>query len=406
MRNRENTKAGCAAALIGLLAVASAQAATVRVETRTGEAIQEAIDCVAQQGGGRVVVPAGTYPSGTLQLRSNVDLHLEKGAVVQGPGDGHDLQCFPSSLTKASMGRGLVRAWNVTNVTISGEGDFDARGRECFDTSAADLWGRFFHPRQGAVRSKIVQMYKCRNVTFRGVGFLNSSEWTMRMRRCEDVLFDGIRVINDLRFINADGIDVDGCKRMTIRNSRFLTGDDCLAILATRTSPECEPIATEDLLVENCDLESACQCIRLGCPSEDTIRRAVFRNVRMRGYNGVYFDYSERYLTDFDEGYADISDIRFENFSGSLENSALQIVTAPGVKLRGVRNVLFKDFDVMSKEPLRFVGNVFTPYERIRMENFTFNGERLPDGEVKADRSNDAPLKRVRYVAPQPRDAK
>ena len=121
MRNRENTKAGCAAALIGLLAVASAQAATVRVETRTGEAIQEAIDCVAQQGGGRVVVPAGTYPSGTLQLRSNVDLHLEKGAVVQGPGDGHNLQSFPSTLTKASMGRGLVRAWNVTNVTISGD---------------------------------------------------------------------------------------------------------------------------------------------------------------------------------------------------------------------------------------------------------------------------------------------
>ena len=182
------------ASCMAMLAVAEDDASVVTVGERTGEAIQRAIDALAENGGGRVVVPPGTYPITNIRLRSGIELHLEKGAVLSGPTDPRGCVRFPrsKSVTMVNMGVGLIQAWNERDIAITGEGAIDANGAAYFDTSAADFWGSFFRPRKGA-RPEMVQLCRCTNVRMRGVSFLNSPCWTMRIRLCENVDIDGDR---------------------------------------------------------------------------------------------------------------------------------------------------------------------------------------------------------------------
>jgi GH43 family beta-xylosidase len=121
----------------------------------------------------------------------------------------------------------------------------------------------------------------------------------------------------------------------------------------------------------------------------------VFRNIRATGSNGIFFDYPVRYVRAYDEGYMCVSNLVFEGYSGSLRGSAVQIVVEDGVKIRGVRDVVFRDFDVKSARPLRFVGNADSPLENLRFENVTVNGERRPDGPVAPEVRPSRPLRRA-----------
>ena len=158
---------------------------------------------------------------------------------------------------------------------------------------------------------------------------------------------------------------------MKVTRSRFLTGDDCLILRAMREPGSDEQIVCEDVEVSDCDLDSACQVIRMGCPSDDIIRHARFRNIRARGNNGINFDYPVRYLRPADEGYMNISDIVFENFSGDFMGEAIRIVVAPGVKLRTVSDITFRNCKVRSMRPLDFTGNFDSPLKDVTLENCT-----------------------------------
>ena len=376
----------------GVVALA-AYAVDFPVTGKTGKDIQTAIDAAATAGGGRVVVGPGAYPSGTLTLKSNVELHLQKGAVVVGSTNRMDYGGVP--LKEAGrLGVALIRAWNAENFSITGEGAFDMRGELYFDKTKKwrGTHSRFYEPI--ARRYKMLVFYKCRNVRFRDASFLNAPSWTMHIRFCEDLDFQRIKVINDLKFINADGIDFDSCRRVHVADSDFLTGDDSIIMRSIQYKESKEKSLMEDVLVENCRLESACQCVRIGCPSDDAIRNIRFRNITMKGHNGINFDYPALYLSPSHEGSMDVHDVVFENVTGTLTHVAVQIHCAPGVKIRGVRDVLFRNFDVKSAKPLVFVGNFYSKIERIRRENFTLNGERLPDGEFVADCTSVKPLRR------------
>ena len=391
-------------AAVAALGACLAQGADFNVEGRDGAAVQKAIDAAAAAGGGRVVVPAGIYPSKSLRLRSRVELHLMKDALIQGGTNASDYSSLPVS--ESRIGRAFIQAWDAQDIAITGEGAIDGNGRAFFDIArGATKWGRYYHPKPG--RALLVGMWNCKGVKFRGVKFLNSSVWTMRLRRCENLDFEGITVKNDLRFYNGDGIDFDSCRHVRLRNSDFLTGDDCIVLRAIREKGDVGKFVCEDVEVSDCNLESGCQCVRVGCPSDDTIRNCRFRNIRMKGWNGIFFEFPHFYLRQDEDGYANVHDITFENVTGALDNNAAQIVVGDGIKIRGVRDVMFRNFDVRSKLPLNFVGNVYSPVVRIRRENFTLNGERLPDGEFEAPCTNAKPLRRrqpgeYNYKKPEP----
>ena len=365
------------------------------VGEKTGAAIQTAVDAAAKAGGGRVVVPAGEYPTGSIRLRSHVDLHLEKGAHLLGATNSAAYFSFPDevcSFHPEDSTRVFVYAWDETDIAITGEGVIDGRGHSFFDTTKR-MWGHFF-PKPPCERPRMVQFVRCRGIRLEGVTFLNSPCWTMLIRLCEDISATGITVQADDRIINSDGIDFDGCRKVRVTKSTFSTGDDCIVTRAIR-EPDGKKVVCEDVLVTDCSLKSACQCVRMGCPSDDEIRNVTFRNITLHGRIGVNFDYPARYLRPGNSGLMDIHDVLFENITGDLGYGPFVIAVEPGVRIRGVRNVTFRNVNVGCKKLAKgFVGNVHSKIENVRFENVTIAGERRPDGVVAADCTNAGPLVR------------
>lgn len=194
---------------IGLLA------AVVTVPVGDGASIQKAIDEVAAQGGGRVVVPAGEYRSPSLRLKSNVELHLAKGALLRGGTRSEDYFDFPvdvCAVRPEKSGRVFIYAWDAENIAITGEGIIDGRAKEFFSRTESE-WN-FTWPKPEAPRPRMVQFVRCRNIRLEGVTFEDSPGWTMLIRLCENLTVDNVFVNADHRVINSDGIDLDGCRHV------------------------------------------------------------------------------------------------------------------------------------------------------------------------------------------------
>lgn len=386
------------AALLAGCAALSHNPVEKTVKVSSGAEIQAAIDAVACAGGGKVIVPAGRYEVGSIRLRSGVELNLAEGALLLGSTRCEDYFSFPEevcAIRPENSSRVLIYAWDEHDVAITGKGVIDCQGPTFFDKTKFAYGGSFFWAKPPCERPRIVQLVHCRGVRLEGVTFKDSPGWTMLIRQCEDVAVDGIQVLANQHMINSDGIDFDGCRHVRVTRSRFKTGDDCLITRAMRDPNKDERVICEDMVVTDCELDSACQCIRMGCPSDDTIRDVTFRNVKCNGHNGIYFNYPARYLRSDDEGYMDIRNCVFENFTGEFTGSAIQIDAEAGVKLRAVKDITFRNFDVKSRRPLRFVGNVHTRFENVVFDNVTVNGERQKDGEVDGQYTEAGPLKRV-----------
>ena len=357
---------------------------------------QKLIDEAAAKGGGRVVVPAGVHETKSLRLRSHVELHLEKGAVLRGSVKHEDYFDFPvdvCAVRPESSGLVLLYAWDEEDISITGEGMIDGQGPEFFPGCDKSRRHKGLWPKPVLPRPRLVQFVRCRNVRLQGVTFKNSPGWTMLIRLCENVFVDSITIDNDRRIINSDGIDFDACRHVRVGESRFSTGDDCLILRAMREKASDTAIC-EDIVVSNCVLNSSCQTIRIGCSSDDTIRNAVFKNIRASGSNGIFFDYPVRYVRSYDEGWMSVSNIVFDGYTGSFRGSAVQIVVQDGVKIRGVKDITFRNFNVKTDNPLRFVGNADSPIEGIVFENVTVNGKKRPDGPVSPKIHPSKSLKR------------
>lgn len=405
------------AAALCLFAMCKPSEKVYTVEGNTSSDIQAKIDKAFSQGGGKVLVPEGTYDVGSIQLRSNVELHLEKGALLLGADYSEAYDSFPEEICAIQpelSSKVLVYAYDAENIAITGEGVIDGNGPKFFDTSDPEA---IFYPKPPVERPRMVQFVNCDGVRLEGTTFKDSPCWTMLIRFCRNIEVKGITITADQRMINNDGIDFDGCSHVRVSDSHFKTGDDCLIVRAMRESAD-QHVVCEDVIVSDCELNSRCQTVRLGSPSDDVIRNVLFKNIKAVGNNGIFADYPTRYLNSDDEGYIDISDIVFDNYSGTFEGSAVQIVSQPGVKIRRADAFVFRNFDVKSDQPIRFIGNAGHEIGSVLLENFkaevqepgepcevkgcnglefkgvTLNGTAYPDGLVKSEPGDDSELVR------------
>ena len=331
-------------------------------------AIQKAIDAAAAAGGGRVVLPTGKIRSNSIRLKSHVNLFLPRGCELVVGDRVEDYFDFPTdvcSVRPESSSRVFIYAWDAEDIAITGEGTVEGQGPKFFDDAKKEKGARFW-PKPPWPRPRMVQFVRCRKVRLSGVTFKDSPGWTMLIRLCENVQASGIKVLADQRMINSDGIDFDGCRRVRVSGCTFKTGDDCLILRAMREKPG-DHVVCEDVIVTDCTLDSACQTIRLGCPSDDTIRHARFSNIRGRGYNGVKLECPVRYLRPDDEGYLDISDIVIDGYTGTFEGAPVQVFVEGGVKVRNVSDITFRNFDVTGKLPVLLRGNADSPLRNVRL---------------------------------------
>jgi len=229
------------------------------------EQIQAAIDSL-REGGGRVTVPPGTWYSGTLWLRSGVELHLEAGAVLKGTNQPEDYPFWDSTVEGKAVSRrvgprAFVRAYDCENVAVTGLGMIDGDGG-CGGTIDGP-YGAEGHPQN-------LQFVHCRNVTVRHISLRNSGSWMQVYHACDKVLLDGISVWNHPGHHTNDGLDIDGSSNVKISNCDIDSHDDALVFKSTGPSP------CRNIQVVNCHMRSNCHGIKFGTESV-----GGFENIRI-----------------------------------------------------------------------------------------------------------------------------
>ncbi len=233
--------------------------------------LQKQIDACAAQGGGRVTLSPGIHVCGTLELRSNIELHLEAGAVLQG---SHDIKDYPqqegASAAKDDHKRHLILAHNCDNVAITGRGVIDGQGPAFWQEQKHDR-GWIYAKEQRV--SPMVEITECRDVVIDGVTLRESPGWTLHLESCERVRLNGIRVDNHRFGPNNDGFDVNGCRDVMISQCHIDTCDDAIVLKTSANTQSCERITISD-----CVLSCNCAAIKCGTESFHDFRQIVVNN--------------------------------------------------------------------------------------------------------------------------------
>ena len=251
--------------------------------TNDAKAIQAAIDACHGAGGGTVLVPAGaTFLTGSIVLKSFVELHVERGAVLAGSADPAD---YTARFHVTALSSGVVRddsdatlilitAQDAHDVAITGAGVIDGAGRHFIEE---DLGYIYKCPNQ---RPFTVFLLGCTDVTMRDVRLQDAGLWCVRLTGCENVLITGIRIDTDLKYPNADGIDLDRCRRVRISDCEISSGDDAISLKACEEFPEYG--ITEDIVITNCTLQSTSSAVVVGVDAVADIRNVTVSNCVIR----------------------------------------------------------------------------------------------------------------------------
>ena len=227
------------------------------------EYIQAAVDKAAQKGGGRVVLANGDYLSGTIVLRSDVCLEIQKGARLLG---STDLCDYPEHIaarrtvmdTNMAMNQSLIFAEDCRNICIRGGGVLDGQGTKAnfpgLETTC-ETPGRPF----------LMRILDCTGVHMQGITIQNPACWTQNYLNCERVLLENLTIESQSNY-NNDGIDLDGCREVIVRNCTCSSGDDALCIKGASQKE------TRDVFVHNCTFLSSCNGFKIGTDTQGNFR--------------------------------------------------------------------------------------------------------------------------------------
>jgi polygalacturonase len=270
--------------------------------------IQSAIDHCHEAGGGTVVLGSGTYISGTLELKSGVELSIGSQAVLRGIGDLGRYPELPAMLVRDGCsenpnperkGYAFVYAYRAADVAISGGGTIDVGGE------------RFQGER---VRPFAVRFIECSGVRIEDMTLRQSAAWCCHLHRCNDVAVRGVRVRTE-GIRNGDGIDIDSCADVTIEGCDVSTSDDAICLKTTSATP-CHGVAITD-----CTLASNCSGVKIGSESVGDFSGIVVSRCTLRDCGVVALK-----VTAVDGGA--VRDVTFSDLT--IENSTGPVFVATG----------------------------------------------------------------------------
>ncbi len=371
--------------------------AVADARTINTKAIQQAIDDCTAHNGGTVVVPAGTFITGTLHLKSNVNLHLESGAVLKGSANLKDYDSFTQPVYGLTY-YGMFYTVDAQNVSITGQGvidgnnaafhDFDhAKKIDAKSTSFSRQKGNYRQVASGIGDGPVVphqdrphQMLifsGCTHVQVHNVSLLNSPFWTLHFADCDAVLVNGIRLWSGMLIPNADGIDVTSCSNVVITDCDIRAGDDALAIVGYDHHFELPGFSgkrhlSENIIVSNCNLQSSSSGIRIGFLDQNTVRNVQVSNVNITN--------STRGIGIFLRDEGSLENLSFSNINietrlhtgdwwGNGEPIHISAIRGKEkVKLGTIRNVKFDHITCKGENGLLVYGT-----EESRIDGLSFN---------------------------------
>jgi polygalacturonase len=272
--------------------------------TLNTKAINDAIIACNKKGGGVVLVPEGFWLTGPVELKSNVNLHLKRNAVLQTTDDFSQFKLLAGNWEGLPQMRNQspISATNATNIAVTGFGIIDGNGdawrmvkkeklsesnwkklvasggllsddKKTWYPSEKSLKGSryknpgaispektaaFYDSVKDFLRPNLLVFTNCKKVLLEGVTFQNSPAWNVHPLMCQDVTVRNIQVKNPWYAQNGDGIDIESCKNVSIENSTFDVGDDGLCIKSGRDAEgRKRAMPTENVIIRNCIVYAA-----------------------------------------------------------------------------------------------------------------------------------------------------
>ena len=243
--------------------------------TLNTKAFAQAIDELSRRGGGRLVVPEGIWMTGPIVLKSNIDLHLEKGAVVKFSSDTSLYKIIDISFEGTDNRRCVSQLYanGIHDISITGDGVFDGDGDKWRKVRrnkvSPSQWERFlkaggvvdekgenWYPDDGyrnRVRPTLLTFQECERVLLEGCTFQNSPSWNLHPVFCKDVTVRHVYVRNPEYASNGDGIDIDACENVLLENSFFDCGDDAICIKSGKDADgRRHARASRNILIQDC----------------------------------------------------------------------------------------------------------------------------------------------------------
>jgi polygalacturonase len=293
------------------------------------EAFAKAIDALSKKGGGKLVVPAGVWFTGPIELKSNINLNLQKGALLLFSPDFNLYPlvntCFEGLSTRRCQSP--ISARNAVNVAITGEGSINGSGEAWRPLKRAKVTEAYWKnvvksggvlkdpnywfptakslkgesmsdmnvPRgvltdaqwediRDFLRPAMINFIECKNVLLQGVLFENSPSWNIHPLMCTNVIVDNIFVRNPSYAQNGDGIDVESCKNVILVNTTFDVGDDAICIKSGKDEEgrkRARP--TENMIVDNCKVFKGHGGFVVGSEMSGGVRNISVRNCQFLG---------------------------------------------------------------------------------------------------------------------------
>ncbi len=351
-------------------------------KTLDTKAIQAAIERCHKEGGGKVYFEKGCFSSGTLYMKSNVTLFIEKGAILRASNDLEDFPIIPSEYYSYKgpkvTNKMLIYGEDVENISICGKGTIDGNG---------DHWleGPYGSP-SFSLRPRIIHFRNCQNVHVRDITLYNSASWVQSYKLCKNVYIDGITVdsrenkdiekprFTDARGRNTDGLDLVDCESVRISNCFINSGDDAICFKSLSPDKICRNIVVtncivssnasaikigtetsggfEDINIENCVIyDTRCDGITVSTVDGAGIERINISNITMRNIKGsaIFIRLGNRntvYEEDgiIKEGY--LKDVLIENITGSRMSPdwGSSVSGIPGSQVENViiRNIMLE----------------------------------------------------------------
>ncbi len=249
------------------------------------EAIQRSIDKAHKMGGGTVVFPKGVYLSGSIVLKSNVELKLLDSAIILGSTD-------PDHYLSLQRWKALILADGAENIKISGKGVIDGQGARLalhidslfyagkIDSAYYNLADK--RPRAD-IRPQLIEFVNCSRIEIRGVELRNAASWVQSYFRCNGLSIDSIRVESDT-YWNNDGIDIIDSKNVRITNSYFNASDDgiCLKSYAGGyKGPQNLEIMCDSIYIANCRIRSSASALKFGTSSYRGFKNITIEDIEI-----------------------------------------------------------------------------------------------------------------------------
>jgi len=309
------------------------------------KAIQDAIDSVAEKGGGRVTIPSGVFLTGTIYLKDHVELHLEIGAVLKASenlDDYNPANAYPENFGSPKeewSGRHLIICYHKKDVAITGLGTIDGSGEAFYEEphrskSFNYIWGYGIakaKDKENLRPGQLLVFIESEDIHLTDFSVTGSPCWTVFLNGCERICIHGLKIQNDKCHANTDGIDIDTCRFVTVSDCIINTGDDAITVRASCARLLSGKNVCEHIAVSNCVLSSSAMAVRIG------VGTGIVRNVKISGLVIARAASIVEFITSYKKkGGVSMSDIIIENIVADQISFPFEFIQENGAYIRNV----------------------------------------------------------------------